>query len=314
MVDSFRADFSRMLELRLSHDVFVRSAGTDVGEVTRVLRDLPQVTDVVASGQVMVRVDGLPVELGFSRFDAAQARRYGITSALEPYQALANERLLRLLDVSTGETLRVNGHELTLVGAFPGFGDALPRLLVDTDTAAVLASGLVFDRLSVTTAAAPLVSSLLAARYPQLDVQLAQPLRQMALRIFDQTFAITRALTLLALLVACIGLYNALLGLKLLAQPTLTLLQNMGVSAAEVRQIALWRGLAVGAGVMGFALPLGVMMGAILCSVINPRAFGWSLQLQLTPAAVMVPVLLGFAVIVITSLLPAPGEKLAETG
>ena len=41
------------------------------------------------------------------------------------------------------------------------------------------------------------------------------------------------------------------------------------------------------------AVPLGVTLGWILCDVINPRAFGWTVTLQLTLSALMTPVIWG---------------------
>ena len=44
---------------------------------------------------------------------------------------------------------------------------------------------------------------------------------------------------------------------------------------------------------MLLAVPLGVAFGWILCSVINPRAFGWTVQLHLGADAVLTPVFWG---------------------
>jgi len=313
MVDSFRQDFTRMLEHRLTHDVFVRSSGVDLSAAQEALQGLPEVSAVVAAGQTRIRVRGRPVELGYARFDESEARRYGARAALAPGQALASERLLREFGLQPGDSVHLASGVLDLVGVFPGFGDARPRLLVDLATARQMGVNTGFDRLSISASATGPVTRLLARDFPQLQVELAEPLRTRALAIFDQTFAITRALTLLALLVACIGLYNALLGLKLNQQPVLALLASMGTSAAELRRVALWRGLAVSGGIAVFALPLGLAMGWLLCNVVNPRAFGWSLQLQLTVEVIAVPLLLGLAVTVATSLLPVPAEALRES-
>ncbi len=326
MVDSFRQDFSRMLDLRLADDVYVRSAGRDLRSLAETVMDSVEGpaasadkpaatatgTVVVPSGQLLVRVDDLPVEVGYAVFDRAQTARYGLVDALQPGQAIASERLLRNLGRSVGDRLDVAGSGITIVASFPGFGDVMPRLLVDVATAQQMPGVLIFDRLAIRAAQPELIVDLLAARFPDLEVQQALPLRIRALEIFDQTFAITRALTLLALLVACIGLYNALLGLRLNQQSTLLLLASMGVSDAEVRRIQLARGLGIGAAVLVFALPLGLIMGWLLCHVVNPRAFGWELDLVIAPSALAVPVVLGLLVIVVTSLLPAPGEKLVE--
>ncbi len=155
---------------------------------------------------------------------------------------------------------------------------------------------------------------MLEQRYPELRVQRRDGLRQSALQIFDQTFSITQALTLVALVVASIGLYNALLGLKLNQAPSLALLESMGVSARERQSLQLWRALGVGATVLVVALPVGILMAWLLCTVVNPRAFGWSLQLNLSPNAFLTPLVTAFVAIAVTSLLPTPRERLDEVG
>jgi putative ABC transport system permease protein len=139
-----------------------------------------------------------------------------------------------------------------------------------------------FDRLSVSSSAPAQTLAALAGLNPLLEVVEREAMRTSALSIFDRTFAITRALTLLALLVAGVGLYNALLALQLQQQRTRQLLQALGVTRSELAGLARWRALGVGAAAVAFALPLGLIMGGLLCRVINPRAFGWSLNLLVT--------------------------------
>jgi putative ABC transport system permease protein len=232
--------------------------------------------------------------------------------------ALLSERLARDLGVATNDSIVVADTVLRIRGVFPGFGDLQPRLLVDNTTASTLASSLGiplhYDRLSVATGDAQRVAQVLRARFPQLSVQQRGVMRRSALQIFDRTFAITQALTLVALAVASIGLYNALLGLKLNQGPALVLLRSMGVSARERRRVSLWRALGVGSTVLLVALPAGVVMAWLLCDVINPRAFGWSLQLRFSMGAVLPPLLTGALAIILTSVLPTPHERLSEIG
>ena len=289
MVDSFRADFTKMLEQRLAHDLFVRAetqgaTQPSISEVADWLVGQGAVTLIQAYGRQRMRLQGRQIELGFTEFSAREAGRYGVAGALAGGDALLSERLARDLGVATNDSIVVADTVLRIRGVFPGFGDLQPRLLVDNATASTLASmlGILlhYDRLSVATGDAQRLAQVLRARFPQLSVQQRGAMRRSALQIFDRTFAITQALTLVALAVASIGLYNALLGLKLNQGPALVLLRSMGVSARERRRVSLWRALGVGSTVLLVALPAGVVMAWLLCDVINPRAFGWSLQLR----------------------------------
>lgn len=312
MVDSFRREFAAMLELRLDHDLFARSGGRDVSPAARMLPEVPGVTRVDLSGRARVRVEGVAAELGYTTFDARETARYGLGRPLGADQALASERLLRELERHPGERIRLGPLELTVAGAFPGFGDAIPRLLVDNTTASRVLPELVFDRVAVDADDPADAAARLADAFPGLDIQLAAPLKELALDIFDSTFAITRALTLLALLVACIGLYNALQALKLNQTRTLHLLTTMGALPGELVRVQLWRGVGVGAAVLVIAVPLGLAMAWLLCRVVNPRAFGWSVGMFVSTAALAPPLLIGAGVTLLTSLLPMPREALDD--
>ncbi len=314
MVDSFRRDFAAMLEVRLAHDVFVRGDGRDLSGLAQRLADAPLVDAVSAYGQARVRVEGLAAELSYSRFDEFEARRYGLRAPLRAFEAVASERLLRELTLQPGERLRLNDGErpLTVVASIPGFGEPLPRLIVTRATAEQLLGQLLVDRVSLRTTEAAALAEQLAREEPELEVIQAPALRALALDIFDRTFAITNALTLLALLVAGVGLYNAVTALKLTTQRARALLAAMGASAREARRLELMRGAAVAAAVLLVAVPLGLLMSAMLCELVNPRAFGWRIELAVRPAALLPPVLTGVGVVLLTSLLPVPTERLGE--
>lgn len=320
MVESFRHDFTAMLDQRLAHDLFVRTpveagpealpATRDMVEVASWLGGLATVDSVQAYGHQRGRLQGRVIEVGFTEFTTAETARYGVDGALATGEALLSERLARDLGVTIGDSITLADSALRIRGIFPGFGDLRPRVLIDAATAGDLGIPVYFDRLSVMSDSAEQVGQLLNERYPELSVQRRDGLRQSALQIFDQTFSITRALTLVALVVASIGLYNALLGLKLNQAPTLALLESMGVSARERKSLQLWRALGVGATVLFVALPIGIVMAWLLCTVVNPRAFGWSLQLTLAPSAFLTPLVTGLIAIAVTSLLPTPRERL----
>ena len=317
MVDSFRRDFSAMLDMRLGQDVYLRDAGMSLDALSEELLGRDGVVRVRGSGSAPIRVGGNQAELGYADFDADEAGRYGHDSPLALWECLLSERLARTLDAGVGDDLELGSdRRLRVAALFPGYGDATPRILVDTTTAEALGHSPVIDRLSIGTRDAAIAQRLAAelrARFPAAQIEQQEGLRRQALRIFDQTFAITHALTLLALIVAAVALYNALLALKLIQHRSLKLLEALGVSALERRLIECWRSVAVGAMALGLALPLGISMGWLLCSVINPRAFGWSLHLVLNWSAFLPTLLAAAAAIGIVTLLPTPLERLDES-
>ncbi len=310
MVDSFRSDFERMLDQRLAYDLFVDGGGRDLDNLGRELADLAGVTRVQRYGGQEMTLLGRRLAVSFTRFDARESRRYGLDSALMVGQCIVSERLARELALDIGDAVPEIG--LTVAGIFPGYGDAVPRLLMNEADAIRLGLPLRYDRLGVDAAEPSLIIGRLEATGEGMVVQERTAVRTRALAVFDQTFTITGALTLLALIVAAVGLYNALLALALQRQRTRHLFDAMGVTGVEQTWVDAGRTMAVCTLVVLLALPLGLLMGALLCEVINPRAFGWSIALAPGAGTIFRPVLVALGVSALVSLLPVPSEEVPD--
>ncbi|MBX3705183.1 MAG: ABC transporter permease [Pseudomonadales bacterium] len=338
MVESLRADFARMMSQRLAGDFYVSGPAEVIADVGERLAGQPSVGVLAAYGESRVRVAvdrsaapagaaaaasasaeagrGLPALLGYARFDAAESLRYGYEHPLGAGSALVNERLARALDVRAGDRITVAGASLQVVQVHTGFGDVEPRVLVDLATLPLLGMAPVFDRLTVhlvgpghSPAAAHALVADLAADFPGIEAVARDALRARAFEIFDRTFAMTRALTLLALVVAVVGLYNALTALRLNQASTQYLLEAQGLGSGGRRLLTLVRGGTLGLLAVAAAAPLGICMAWLLCQVINPRAFGWTIALGLPASGWLPPLALGLLAAVFAGLLPAPREQ-----
>ena len=341
MVDSFERDFARMLEQRLAHETFLELPNQDGERLAAALRSAHPAALVQAYGRISTRLRGQAVELGYTDFSAAETARYGYRRPLAENEAFASESLLVKLGLSVGDSMDWNppipaflaenaavagesfvansglavenavdsgGTALRIVHEFPGFGETTPRLLMNARTVARRFGDLGFDRIGLSGIDMPALEGWLRDWAPGTRVRERAALRSAALEIFDRTFAITRALAVLALIIAVIGLYNAMTALRLNQKAGVSLLRALGLSAAEQRRLALIRGGVLGACAILLALPLGLFIGFALCDVINPRAFGWSLDLSISAGAWAWPMLLGFTAAVVASVMPTPGE------
>jgi putative ABC transport system permease protein len=310
MVESFRIDFSRMLDSRLAGDLYINQAERDFAALDEWLQDQPEVASISRFGSARVRLAGVPAELGYTRFDAAESARYGFARELRPGEALLSERLARDLQVGPGDALEVGRAGVEVVGVFPGFGEAAGRLLVDLGSLERIGVQPRFGRLTVDLhAGGAALAERLTRTFPRIAVESRIDMRAQALRIFDRTFAITQALTLLALVVAVVGMYNALTALRLNQGPTMRLLHAQGITVAERRRISLIRSSVVGGLAAVLALPLGIGMAWTLCVVLNPRSFGWAVDLHLPLAGWLVPLLLGVGAALVAGAVPAPRER-----
>jgi len=117
-----------------------------------------------------------------------------------------------------------------------------------------------------------------------LEIQPNRVLRSEVLGVFDQAFAITGALQLLAAVVAVIGVLSALLSIQLERGRELGTLRAVGLTVGQLRGLILLETGLMGAVAGLLAIPTGFALALILIYVINRRSFGWTLQLALDPA------------------------------
>ena len=111
----------------------------------------------------------------------------------------------------------------------------------------------------------------------------------------------------LAIGVAGTGVYIAITVMRLNQSHTHRLLTFLGLSNAELLLMSVLRGLGVGGVAMLAALPMGLIIGWILCVEVNPRAFGWQIQMTLSADALLTPLLWGMVAAILASVLQVGG-------
>jgi putative ABC transport system permease protein len=110
----------------------------------------------------------------------------------------------------------------------------------------------------------------------QIDIIVGSRLRGAILRIFDETFAVTSVLLLIALMIAALGIATTLAVLVLERSRQLNTLFAIGADFNQIRAIIFWEA--------AFLVVLGELFGAmcgfalshILIFVINRQSFGWT--------------------------------------
>jgi putative ABC transport system permease protein len=116
-----------------------------------------------------------------------------------------------------------------------------------------------------------------------LAVRENRGLRTQALRVFDRTFAVTESLRILAVVVAFIGVWSALMALVTERTRELATLQALGLTPRQLTALTLIETAMMGAAAGLLSLPTGTLLAVILVDVINVRSFGWTMRLVLAP-------------------------------
>ena len=330
MVGSFRETVVHWIEHRLQADFYVSPAGGGASAtmdetVARKLEAVPGVMEVGRFRTYPIRYRDTPATLGLADV-ALYDRHSGIRflegpapEAIWPRLAAGGGVIVSELfsyrhDVHVDDTIRLplgaDGVELRVAGVFydysgeRGFviGDrnALLGHLPDrrvSNLGVYLEPGAGFEesRRALARAASDL----------EVVVTPSRTLRERSIEIFDRTFTITYALEAIAVLVAVLGMAEALLNLVFDRRRELAQLRMQGASMRQIRGLIL-----VQAGLLGLAAcVLGLVFGAawsqVNLLVIHKQSFGWAVQLHWPGAGLAATLGLIFAASVASGLYPA---------
>jgi putative ABC transport system permease protein len=110
-----------------------------------------------------------------------------------------------------------------------------------------------------------------------LPVLTGAQLHEDILEVFDMTFAITRSMRAIAIIVAFFGIAGALLTLFIERSREFGIYRALGFSTRQVATMTLMEGL--GMGIVSFLLSIGVgtILAILLIKVINIRSFNWTI-------------------------------------
>jgi putative ABC transport system permease protein len=308
MVGSFRDTVERWLDATIRADVYVtspswrraRSEATLAPEVVAALRAQPGVAAVDLlrqhagyAGARRVLVAGLDAGLpgGARRVallsgDAAAA----LGGLRERGAVLVSEPLSRKAGLAPGGTLALRGPSgevrFPVVGVYRDYGSEGGAVLMDLATYAR-----VYGPGSPSSAALYLrpgveperVVAELRARLPgaALQVRSNRALRAEVLSIFEQTFAVTRLLQVMGLVIAAAGVTLSLLVLARERRAETALFRALGASRGQIFRVFVGRGLAMGAAGLGLGALGGAALALVLVEVVNPAFFGWTLGLAI---------------------------------
>ena len=308
MVGSFRETVVVWVEHRLQADFYVSPAGGGGRGAPAVMHEdvaariapVPGVLDVGRYRTWPIRHAGLPATLGLA--DVALYHRHsGIEfldgpapEAIWPQLAagdgvIVSELFSERHGARTGDTVRLplgaEEVELRVAGVFydysgdRGFviGDrnALLRYLPDRRVSSLgvyLAPGA-----DPEASREALVGALAGL---EVVVTPSRTLRERSIEIFDRTFAITWALEAIAILVAILGMAEALLNLVFDRRVELAQLRMQGASMGQVRGLVLVQAGLLGLAACALGLGLGVAWSQVNLLVIHKQSFGWSVQLD----------------------------------
>jgi len=106
-------------------------------------------------------------------------------------------------------------------------------------------------------------------------------LRARILAIFDQTFAVTGIIKIIAVLVAIVGVFLALTALVIEREREIGVLRAIGASRGQVRGLLLSEAALLGGIASLLGIAAGMCLAMVLTWVVNKAFFGWTIHLQI---------------------------------
>jgi len=144
-----------------------------------------------------------------------------------------------------------------------------------------------------------------------LQVRSNRAIFQESMKLFEQTFVITQTLRWLAVGIACVGVFGALMALQFERIRLFGILRAIGVTPRQLSFLILAETGLMGlvAGIL--AIPSGLAVAAILLFVVYQRSFGWTMAFHLEPWVLFQ----GLGLALVSALLAGviPAIKMAKT-
>lgn len=333
MVASFRVSVTDWLQALLRADVYVNLGDSRTAEGTLPLAairarlaGLPEVATTSAVVRTTTRLDGDAAAVQLFAYDLPAAARAGFQfisgDAAAWWKVWDDEDVVMVTEAFAWRQRVQVGDELPLVtpagvrrfrvlGIYRDYASergsvALSRRVLQRHFALPDDSGIgVYAAAGVPPAALERALRRALADRPEARLQSNAALRALSLEIFDQTFAVTDLLRVLALGVAVVGIVSALLAQQLERLGDYALMRALGFARSELLRVVLWQTLVTGAVAATLALPVGLALAVLLIDVINVRSFGWTMSLHLPWSALGSVWLSALAAALVAGLHPA---------
>lgn len=308
MVSSFRLSVSDWLDQVLPADLYVRAAAGAGGAETVPLP--PAWVAQVAALPGVLRVDGQRHRSLWLAPDRPPVTLIGRPLATAPGQPLplplvgpalpppsppavavyVSEALAALYAVQPGQALDLPGvgpagTQFVVSGVWRDYARQHGAVVVDRATLAQLTGDDAVNDLAVVLAPGADPGGVTAALQTlgdgALEWQSSRKLREISLKIFDRSFAVTTWLQAVAIAMGLMGVSASYSAQVLVRRREFGLLAHLGLSRRQILALvtgegALWSLLGTWAG-----LALGLAVSAVLVFVVNPQSFHWTMQWHL---------------------------------
>ena len=295
MVASFRLTFTGWLDQRLASELYVTAATEAQAERLRAFLE-PRADAVLPIRSIDARVAGAPAEI-YGIVDHATYRAHwplldAVPDVWDRIAAndgvLVNEQLHRRTGLTLGDTVLLpNGWREEVVGVYSDYGNPAGQVIVGLAALTARYPDLARLRHAVRVApeAAPALAEAIRVAFDQRPPNVVNQadIKRFSLEVFDRTFVVTGALSVLTLGVAAFAILTSLLTLSAMRLPQLAPVWALGLTRRRLAWLELVRAAVLALLTWVLAVPVGLVLAWVLLAVVNVDAFGWLLPLYVFP-------------------------------
>ncbi len=334
MVGSFRETVGRWIHATITADLYVSPASRPAvgpsasfadGRIAERIAAVPGVAAVDRYRQTPIEYRGQAIllsarDLGIVRDRSALQFTRGnaqeILARLSRGEGIAlSEVLANRLKVRPGDTLDVptaDGRELfSIVAVFYDYATDGGRVLMDRSLwqrhwrdDRITALAVYLDPGAAPESVRAAIESAVAPAQ-RVSIVSNRGLKAEVLEVFDQTFAITRALDLVAMMVAALGVASTVLAIVLERRREIGVIRALGASRAQVRRVVVWEAALIGLLGAALGLVVGFAVSLVLINVVNLQSFGWTILFSWRVPEVIAAALLAVAAAMAAGWIPA---------
>jgi putative ABC transport system permease protein len=304
MIDSFRQSLIWWMNSQLRGDFYISTKG-DVEvpeEFYREIAAMPGIGGVDPFRNVQVAYDGKPAFVtAISAHVLQRFARFGWVRGgdenWDPVKSgavIVSESFARRFRIKAGESVTLEGRKgpvrLRVAAVFYDYTTEHGLIMMDRATYLAIYDDRTINSLGVfidpdaKDRGAIITEIRKKAGERNLPVVTREQLYGNILSVFDSTFAVTRSMRILAIVVAFFGIAGALMTLFVERQKDFGIYRALGFSTPQIAAMTVIEGLGMGIMSLLMSTVVGTGLAAILIKVINLQSFNWTIFFHLSAA------------------------------
>ena len=135
---------------------------------------------------------------------------------------------------------------------------------------------------------------------PAVEFAETGEIREVSLRIFDRSFAVTYVLEIAAIIIGLVGIAATFSSQAIARTREFGMLRHIGLTRRQILQMLAFEGALLTALALAVGLATGIVVSIVLIEVINPQSFNWTMDFK-PPSGLIAALMLALMVAAVTT-------------